>query len=497
MKTKLFTVLIILAIGLAGITRPAQAQQAYTTSFTTSITYMNVGSAETTVLDILFYATPTSTTYITIHRLPLAAGAGTSVSIGSLGEIDPGFQGSAVMQADQPLLATLVQVPVSGTVKVRPMSNGFGGGAPQSLIATVLKNKFSPPANTVFSVQNVDSQDNNINIKFYEPTLGMVYEMDTTVASGAAYYYDTGAAGDPLPIDANNAFNGSAVVTASRVGGGDGAIISSVMELETTGKGAKAFEGVAQGAMDYFMPSALCKYNSSGALQDTAYAVQNTSLTDPTDITVTYDNGIAETKTALPGAKASFVTCNTPLMPTGYKGAAMIHSSATPVIAVGKAYNGGLSTGFVGTATGTGSDKIALPYVRYATDANYASGGDANILGQRSFIAIQNVGAAAITGNITVEYRTCTGALAGTHTLTPANYPDGVELKIGEKVNSRANFAGLTEFGMCELGTPKFGGAAIVNGPADSELAVIVRVQNLDPETSLFVGEDYNGINYP
>jgi len=479
MKTRLFTVLIILAIGLAGIAKPAQAQ-AYSTAFTTSITFQNVGTADTTTLQILFYATPTTTTPIQITRPNLAAGAGTSVSIGTLGAINPGFKGSAVMQADQPLLATLVQVPASGgAVKVRPMSNGFAAGAAQSLIATVLKNTFG--ANTVFSVQNVDSEDNDITIKFYNTSATMVISDTFTAAPGAAVYWDTGAAGDPLP----SPFNGSAVITAVRGGGGDGAIVSSAMELDISLNGAKAFEGVAQGATDFFMPSALCKFNSSGALQDTSYAVQNTDLVNSTNVTVTYDNAVTDTKPIGPGAKASFVACNATGMPTGYKGAAIVHSDATPVIAVGKAYNGGLSTAFVGAAAGSGTAKVALPYVRWANAANWANGTQ-----QRSFITIQNIGTAAITDDITVQYVTCTGAIAGTHTISD-------DVAVGAKVNSNASNAALTEFGLCGGGGPQYGGGVLITGPAASELAVVVRVMTLDTATNTAVGEDYNGINAP
>jgi hypothetical protein len=168
MKTRLFTVLIILAIGLAGVTRPAQAQ-AYSTSFTTGITYQNVGNAATTTLQILFYDSPSQITPIQITQPALAAGAGTAVFIGGLSQITLGFRGSAVMQADQPLLATLVQVPNEAFgVKNRPISNGFATGASTSLIATVLKG--SSDTNTIFSVQNVDSEPVNINIKYINST---------------------------------------------------------------------------------------------------------------------------------------------------------------------------------------------------------------------------------------------------------------------------------------------------------------------------------------
>jgi hypothetical protein len=484
MKTRLFTFLFILAIGLAGFTQPAQAQ-AYSTAFTTSITYQNVGTAATTTLQILFYASPTDTSPTIITRDPLAAGAGTSVSIGTLGSITPGFKGSAVMQADQPLLATLVQVPAAGLVKNRPLSNGFAAGAPQSLIATVLKNSFSPANNTVFSVQNVDSEANDINVKFYDTSATLAHEADfTNVAPGAAIYWDTGAAGDPLP----STFNGSAVVSATRGGGGDGAIVSSAMELEVPvgAVGAKAFEGVAQGATTFFMPSALCNFDiGSGALTNTAFAVQNTDLTTSTDVTVTYSNGATQTKTIGGGAKASFVGCQATGATQNWKGSATITSTTTPVIAVGKAYGAGLSTAFVGAADGSGAEKVALPYVRWASDANWAAG-----VQQRVFITIQNNGPANITGDITVDYISCTGAVLGTHTITGG-------VLMGDKVNSRASLAGLTEFGLCGGGGPQFGGGVMITGPAASELAVVARVQTLDTGLGITVGEDYNGINAP
>jgi len=483
MKARLFSVLVILAIGLAGITMPAQAQ-AYTTSFTTSITYQNVGTADTTTLQILFYDSPTQTVPITITRDNLAMGAGTSVSIGTLGDITPGFKGSAVMQADQPLLATLVQVPAAGPVKVRPLSNGFSAGAPQSLVATVLKNQFGN--STIFSVQNVDSEANDINIKFYDTSANVAYEYDTTtpVESGAALYVDAGAStgiGGNLP----DPFNGSAVVTASRVGGGDGAVVSTALELEITTNGAKAFQGVTEGATTFYMPSALCNYQVGGQNTNTAYAIQNTSLTTSTDVTVTYSNGMTDVKTIGGGAKASFVACNAPSMPNGFIGSATVTSTTTPVVAIGKAYGAGLSTAFEGVASGAGSAEVALPYVRYAADANWQAGTQ-----QRVFLTIQNIGGAAITGDITVDYITCTGAVAGTHTITDDIAP-------GAKTNSNATKAGLTEFGLCGGGGPQFGGGAIVTGPAGSQIAVVARVVTLDPGTGLQLGEDYNGQNVP
>src|SRR4030066_2014025 len=220
MKNKLFTMLIVVTLLLSVFVGRARAQ-AYNAHFTTSITYVNVGTAATTTLDLLFYAAANDTAP-TSHTLPaLAPNAAGSLFVGSLdGSIVPaGFQGDAIMQSDQPMLVTLVQIPQNaGNVKNRALSNGFGVGAPQALIATVLKNQFN--TNTIFSIQNADSELNTVEISFYNTSAVMVYSFTQDIESGAAFYVDAAAlAGLPNP------FNGSAVVVAERAGGAAGSIV--------------------------------------------------------------------------------------------------------------------------------------------------------------------------------------------------------------------------------------------------------------------------------
>ena len=101
------------------------------------------------------------------------------------------------------------------------------------------------------------------------------------------------------------------------------------------------------------------------------------------------------------------------------------------VIAIGKAYGAGLSTAFNGVAEGY--VKIGLPYVRWATDANWAAG-----LGQRTFITIQNVGADLVEGDvITIDYVGPDGTVEGTHTYTVG----AGGLPNGAKFNSTAYLA--------------------------------------------------------
>jgi hypothetical protein len=148
------------------------------------------------------------------------------------------------------------------------------------------------------------------------------------------------------------------------------------------------------------MATALC--NSGGAT--TAYAVQNVSSTN-TNVTVTYSNNNAQTQTINAGAKKSFDGCGAN-NPAGFSGAATITSSAGDIIAIGKVYKPGApstySTAFMGESRG--SNRVALPYVRYTSDANYNAG-----TRQRAFLAIQNVGANTVS-NVKVKYLNKNGA---------------------------------------------------------------------------------------
>ncbi len=142
------------------------------------------------------------------------------------------------------------------------------------------------------------------------------------------------------------------------------------MELEITTTGLKAFEGVASAALKYYMPSALCLVFGG---TNTAYAIQNTSLTTnrmsllPTPITLAQH--LQRPKTIGPGAKASFTACD--VMNDGTYGAAVVESDSEPVVAIGKAYGAGLTTAFNGV--NVGYQVIGLPYVRWATTADLYS----------------------------------------------------------------------------------------------------------------------------
>lgn len=465
-KSRFVAVLLALVLMMSIASGTVSAQSpAYNTSFTTSITYQNVGSSSADIT-INFY-TENSSSPIAINRPPLAAGAGTSVFVGNINEINPNFRGSAVLSSTQPVVATLVQVAVgSSTVKNRPLSNGFGAdeGSTTFLIPTVLKNQFQ--TSSVFSVQNVSGGPVNLTVELI-PTSGSTITLNhSNLPAGAAKYYDMGQ----ISQISSPSFNGSARITAN------GDVVASALELSTTGAAASAFEGVSQGSSPVYMPSALCNFNvGGGKLTNTSYAVQNTGGAT-TNVTVTYQpGGHTETKSIAPGAKASFIACQASGVTNGYLGSATI-TSGQPIVAIGKVYGAGISSAFVGAPNGSAT--LALPYVRWS-QSQYATGQR-----QRAFIAIQNVGGSTVSG-AQVQYLDKNGVVVRTH-----NLPD---IAPGAKVNSNAydpaNPATF-EFGYYTDGT--FGGGAKIVGPGGSQLVAVVRIASIAGADT--VGEDYNGI---
>jgi hypothetical protein len=438
--------------------------QAYHVPIITSITYQNVGTATANV-QFQFYNETTPTPVIVSRQIP--ANAGDSLFVGGLQNneaLPASFKGSAVMSADQQVVATLVQIPQSDLVKNRSLSNGFSSASSKVLLATVLKNKFH--FSSIFSIQNAETNSAvDITVSLADadnPGNPPIVVHANNVPVGSAKYFDMGE----LPEIAAASFNGSATVTAVRTGG----------------------------STKVFVATALCDIFAFKAR--TSYAVQNVDPNNDANVTVTY-SGINNTtkdpvtKTAqhtiTPGAKFSFIACDSGVG-ADFTGAATITSNV-PIVAIAKAFGTGFSTAWLGEAQG--NDTLALPYVRYSGDPEFVAGKY-----QRAFLAVQNVGTSAASG-VVIEYRDKTGAILGTHALDP--------IAVGAKGNSTSiaatPAAGVDPNKLTYFGNPEanpgggFGGAAIIKGPAGSQLIAIVRVQTATGVGS--VSEDANALPLP
>lgn len=466
MNRKLISSLVAAGVAVATI-GAARADTAYTATFTTSITYSNVGSGPASVQVTYYPEGSSSSIPVTLPSLPVNASS--SIFAGNVATLPSGFKGSAILSSDQPVAATLVQIS-TGTdtlVKNRPLANGFAAGSSNVLLATVLKDRFDSTSR--FAVQNAGAAAAGWTIKFFNADAGgaLVHTInEASVPVGAAKYYDLG---EITQIPSN--FNGSATIEAP-----GGSVVATVLELSTSGVNASAFEGVTGGATTLFMPSALC--NAFGG-QNTAYAIQNTSASTA-NVTVTYSNGGTQSASIGSGAKASFLACNaTGASMSGFSGSATITSNQS-IVGIMKVYGVGLYAAALGATDGAA--KIVLPYVRWS-ESQFSPGGR-----QRAFIAVQNVGGALNAGDVTIQFLDRNGAQVGS-TVSLGALSTGAK----QSVNPSNAGAAAAEFGYLSDGT--IGGGAIIQGPAGSKLVAVVRiVSSINPATGEIVGEDYNGI---
>jgi hypothetical protein len=468
-----------------------------------SITYQNVG-VNTATIYVDFYPEGNGTP-IPFTVSPLAAGAGTSLYIGSVTGLSSGFRGSAVMSSTEPLVATVVQFSNDAGMKMRMLSNGFSStdGSNQYLIATTLLNKFN--RTTVFSIQNAGDADVEATVKFYDADNNgnLASTVKHVIPAGSSKYIEMDDATDTGLPAATTVFNGSAIVTA--VLNSDKTtpanVVAAVSELYTNKNVGGNFEGIplSRAANTIYLATALCQKFGL----DTFYAVQNASLTDSATINVQYFNidGTPKTTdgpyTIGPGQKKSISTCapSSGVAMTDFTGSAKLTSTGAPIVAIGKAQ------GQVGASAATvdvftifmgepqGASKIALPFVRWANDANFNAA--TNVGGkQRAYLAIQNLEATPITVNVKY-YAKSGGAPVGTETLTIAG------LAKGSSNASTAGALGLAGMNAGEFGyytDNTFGGAVTIEADAanpSAKFIAIARVQHPG------VGEDYNAVAVP
>jgi hypothetical protein len=494
--------LLILSLVLAFTAHPSfAATPARSAKWVVSVTYQNLGT-KATPIQVLFYPEGNSTpvTYDPLSGGTLAAGAGESFFVGNVSGLAGGFQGNAVMSASEPLAATVVQFSQEAGYKMRLLFNGFSNTSVsnQYLVATALFNKFA--RTTIFSIQNTESTDIKATVNFYDADNAgnLAATKEFNIPANSSKYIEMDDVND-TGLTGKTTFNGSAIVVAKTAAGANANVVASAGEYYTDRAVATSFEGLplSAAATTLYMATALCqRFNL-----DTFYAVQNASLTDNAKITVTYKNLDGSTKATDgpydigPGQKRSIITCS-PSDKTnmaGFTGAAVITSQGAAIAAIGKAQNS-TAAGSAGTAdvltaflgAKEGASKLALPFVRWASDARFAAstGGQ-----QRTFIAIQNLESSEV--KVDVEYYNSSGTLVATHPLTIA---------ANSKGNSDAKTAGaLGKGGMNadEFGYypgNKFGGAVIVRANAanpNAKLIAIARVQHPG------AGEDYNAVPIP
>ena len=472
--------------------QPPSASQPFTTRIYVQNPNPNPASGIINFFDELGSGMPHSVNF----PLNLNSNGSTEILVGTLSGLGSGWKGSAVISADQPVVAASMQVPPSGYGHM--MSNAFTSaeGTSNLFLTTFLRNVGNEVS--LFGVQNIESEAINIRARFIDTAGNPVITPTLVLQANTAKFFDAANAAATIGAGFPATFNGSVVVTATKVSDGSPARIVGISETRRSNTDsspnrfrAYAFEAIplAAGAQTIYVASALCKVGAGS--QTTFVAVQNLSFTSSTVVTVTYAAGTNQpgqaTNTLPPLAKWSFNPCQT----NGdlpYNGAATITSSSQPIAAVGKNNQTSgtqprYSTAFLAQASG--ASRLAVPYIRWSPSS---PGTDF-----RSSIAIQNLGAIIPAGQLIVRYYAPDGTLVNTCTSVAA-------LATGEKANSNvaAAFAGGTNFNCTTTQSDNgdsysFTGSAVIEGPAGANLIAIIR--NTTPATSTQIHtEDFNAI---
>lgn len=451
---------LLLILFLAFLPYSVQAQTSAVT-YSTTITYQNIGN-DTAHITLLFYPEGSSNP-ISISRPDLPKGASATVSVGSLGST-AGFKGSAVIKADMQLAVTMTQIPSNTNVKSRPMAAGFIQGSGEIWFLTAYKG--SP--GSVISIQNLEKSAVNLKLSFYSSS-GTVVINKNNIPAGSAAYFDLDTLNELSP----NTYN--IQVTATKTGSTNIGQIAG-LQINRTGDGETAYatESLSQSGKKIYMPVAMCNAINNFS---TSYFIYNSSNTESTTVTVTYNSGKKGTLPLTPNYGTWYHACMPSGTVSGFNGWATITSNTTDIIVWGHLKNTGMSASFSGQTVG--SNILAVPYALYST-SNYSNG-----LRQRSIIYIQNLGSSLASGAVKVKYYDKNGKLLGTHSLG--------SLANGARIESNASKIGSAgaEFGYYSDGTT--GGSALIEAPAGSNLMAVVWVHS-NPSKSVFRGEAYNAI---
>lgn len=500
MKVRLFSLAVVLCmiISMFGTARPAQARS-YQVSFISSIVYMNLGdNPDGAIINFDFYAEGSSTP-VSYGPVTLAMNGAGSLYAGTVFPNDT-FKGSVTVSSSQPLATTVVQTPPTGnSVKVRMVSNGFSVATGSMTVQSVRRTSAQV---SVFSVQNADSVGADITVNFMVPGNPVPIAVDNldNVPPGAAKYYDLGGTVTTSTGSIPATFDGSVVIsTVQNNTTTAGAVVatSSEYDLATRGYKAYSFNAVSGGASTVWMPSAFCNYNQGlagiGPI-NSYYAIANSSDAG-IKITVEYYNVDGThlyddvSNEIGPGEKFVSNGCaeTIPNTKTPYSGSAKViaewfGASGTgdpTVVTVGKVAGMAYSSAFEGVAD-PGDNKVALPYVRYATGPKWYDGSR-----QRVFLAIQNTGSTTWgIGEASVTFYNDKGEQVGNPLTNTA------EVAPGQKFNVHPGSID-PNFGYWATSV---GGGAVVQAPAGGSLAVLARTATWDGSIGAQWVEDYIGI---
>ncbi|MBI3968177.1 MAG: hypothetical protein HY329_21275 [Chloroflexi bacterium] len=230
----------------------------------TSLHIQNAGTAATSSLEARFFALDQPAPTATVRLSSLAPGAAVELGQASLPDLPSGFQGSAVVESDQPLALVVNQ----SNGKSLLSSAGQVTGASTLYGPLVLNNNggFS----SSIQVQNAGSGSASVTVKVFDSATGaLAGQQSRTLPPGAAANWPLGTL-----LGREDRFVGSAIVEA---GAGSG-IIGIVNQVNQDTNQASAYSLFASGAAAVVAP--LVQTSNSG--WNSGFQVQNVGTSEAT-----------------------------------------------------------------------------------------------------------------------------------------------------------------------------------------------------------------------
>lgn len=377
-----------------------------------------------------------------------------------------GFQGSAVVSADQPVAAILN---ILGTATDKSYYSEAVTGVSQgsTTVSLPLILRGNSGFNTWFAVQNAGTTAASVTVTFKAGLAGSNYTAPAVIIEpGASYVFDQRDDANASNLGAK--FIGSATVTSAQP-------LAVVVNQIGTGasKTQLSYSGFASGSPSVVLP--LVQQSNGGFFS--GISIQNVSATTTATVTLTYGantvgTGAApanQTATLVPGASTSYIVGD----PTRYVGSAVVTTGAADqqvVVVVNQLSNTGKGTAYEGIASSTATSKVSLPLLMEKNAGFFTA------------VQCRNVSEQAATLTLTYTPNTITGS-----TLTPAPV-----------VSQNVPAGGSVTWFQNTAGQRYVGGGTVTGATASQAASPVVCIVNQvnDGQIAGDAFLTYDGINY-
>jgi hypothetical protein len=395
---KKFSILLIMALLAAFIVAPGVSAQGIT--YTSGFQVQNLGGSAANIV-IKYYNQDGSQPIADVSD---SVPAGSSKTYFPIHTAD-GFNGSVVVEGDQPIVA------IANTLGNNPQyaasTESFAAGATKIGLPLIMRGNSG--YYTWFNVQNAGSSDASVTVSYIPGSAGSAHvEGPVTIKPGAARTFDQRGMG---VLGAK--FVGSAVVTS------DQPVVATVMQVGETFKNMLGYNGFTGGSDEVSLP--LIMANNSGFF--TGIQVQNVGSSSTT-VTIDYGTNTAgsfaptdDTVTLAADESATFLQSGGQWGTNKYIGSATITTTGEDVVAiVNQVKLSGavtLGTAYNGFDPAKATSKVSAPLIM-ANNSGYFTG-----------VQVMNVGSSSTT--VTGTYGP---NIAGTY----APPPESATLAAGDSV---------------------------------------------------------------